>query len=160
MRILRSSVQKHLRRTAAHFLIGVQAVAFATAAGGAPVIPAAGDQPSAKHLVMLYRKETDSSPNRLDPTVQATTLALEHEFLNRQYQINQPTAEAYRAMDQGPGVIVTFAPDAGMSMVYSVYASMRPEPGTDIAIAEGRIEAPVFVGSTFLPAHQARRHIQ
>jgi hypothetical protein len=109
---------------------------------------------------MLYRKETDSSPNRLDPTVQATTLALQHEFLNRQYQITEPSAEAYRAMDQGPGVIVTFAPDAGMSMVYSVYASMRPEPGTDIAIAEVRIEARVFVGSTLLSAEQARGQIQ
>jgi len=160
MRILRSSVRKRLRRTAAHFLIGVQAVAFAAAAGGAPVTPAADNQPLAKHLVMLYRKETDSSPNRLDPTVQATTLALEHEFLNRQYQITEPSAEAYRAMDQGPGVIVTFAPDAGMSMVYSVYASMRPEPGTDIAIAEVRIEARVFVGSTLLSAEQARGQIQ
>jgi hypothetical protein len=160
MRILRSSVRKHLRRTAAHFLIGVQAVAFAAGAGAAPVVPAADNQPLAKHLVMLYRKETDSSPNRLDPTVQATTLALEHEFLNRQYQITEPSAEAYHAMDQGPGVIVTFAPDAGMSMVYSVYASMRPEPGTDIAIAEVRIEARVFVGSTLLSAEQARGQIQ
>jgi hypothetical protein len=160
MRILPSSVRKGLSRAAAHLLIGAQAVAFAGSAAGVPVTPGAGDQPSAKHLVMLYRKETDSSPNRLDPTVQATTLALQHEFLNRQYQITEPSAEAYRAMDQGPGVIVTFAPDAGMSMVYSVYASMRPEPGTDIAIAEVRIEARVFVGSTLLSAEQARGQIQ
>jgi len=160
MRILPSSVLKSLSRTAARLLIGAQAVAFGGGAASAPAMPAAGGQPSAKHLVMLYRKETDSSPNRLDPTVQATTLALEHEFLNRQYQITEPSAEAYRAMDQGPGVIVTFAPDAGMSMVYSVYASMRPEPGTEIAIAEVRIEARVFVGSTLLSAEQARGQIQ
>jgi hypothetical protein len=151
---------QRVRWTARLFLIGVQFAVFAGAARSAPIAPAAGDQSLAKHLVMLYRKETDSSPNRLDPTVQATTLALEHEFLSRQYQITEPSAEAYRAMDQGPGVIVTFAPDAGMSMVYSVYASMRPEPGTDIAIAEVRIEARVFVGSALLSAEQGRGQIQ
>src|SRR5258706_1454005 len=160
MRTLLLSTFTRVRWTARLFLVGVQVAAFAGGASSAQIAPAAGNQSLAKHLVMLYRKETDSSPNRLDPTVQATTLALEHEFLNRQYQITQPTAEAYRAMDQGPGVIVTFAPDAGMSMVYSVYASMRPEPGTDIAIAEVRIEARVFVGSTLLSAEQGRGQIQ
>jgi hypothetical protein len=160
MRTLPVSTLGHARWMTRLLLIGVQVAAFAGNAGSAPITPAADNQPLAKHLVMLYRKETDSSPNRLDPTVQATTLALEHEFLSRQYQITEPSAEAYRAMDQGPGVIVTFAPDAGMSMVYSVYASMRPEPGTDIAIAEVRIEARVFVGSTLLSAEQGRGQIQ
>jgi len=160
MRTLPSSTLTRARWMVRLFLIGVQVAAFAGGASSAPITPAAGNQSLDKHLVMLYRKETDSSPNRLDPTVQATTLALEHEFLSRQYQITQPSAEAYRAMDQGPGVIVTFAPDAGMSMVYSVYASMRPEPGTDIAIAEVRIEARVFVGSTLLSAEQGRGQIQ
>jgi len=154
------SQTKRMRWTGRLILIGVQVAAFAGGAGSAPITPAAGEQSLAKHLVMLYRKETDGSPNRLDPTVQATTLALEHEFLSRQYQITQPSAEAYRAMDQGPGVIVTFAPDAGLSMIYSVSASMRPEPGTDIAIAEVRIEARVFVGSTLLSAEQGRGQIQ
>src|SRR3981081_654421 len=125
MRTLPLSLADGGRWTARLFLIGVQVAALAGGASSAPITPGAGNQSLAKHLVMLYRKETDSSPGRLDPTVQATTLALEHEFLNRQYQLTEPSAEAYRAMDQGPGVIVTFAPDAGMSMVYSVYASMR-----------------------------------
>lgn len=113
-----------------------------------------------KHVVLLYRKATESSPGRLDKTVQAVTLALEHELLNRQYQITEPSPEVYRAMDQGPGVIVTFAPDAGLSIVYSVDTSMRPEPGTDIAIAEVRIEARVFLGSTLLSAEAGRGQIQ
>jgi hypothetical protein len=152
---------RNLHFTARCFSIGVLVLAFAGAASGAPVtLGASPPQPPTKHLVMLYRKATDSSPNRLDPTVQATTLALEHEFLNHQYQIIEPSPEASRAMDQGPGVIVTFAPDAGMSMVYSVYASMRPEPGTDIAIAEVRIESRVFIGSTLLSAEEGRGQIQ
>ena len=134
-----------------------------TAQAGDSPSPAAAtvlNQWSAKHFVMLYRKETDGAPGRLDPTIQATSLALEHEFLNRQYQIAQPSAEALRAMDQGPGVVVTFAPDAGMSMIYSVYSSMRPQPGTDVGIAEVRIEARVFVGATLLSAETGRGQIQ
>jgi hypothetical protein len=113
-----------------------------------------------KHLVLLYQKAANTSPNRLDPTVQATTLALEHEFLNRQYQITEPSPEASSAMDQGPGVIVTFAPDAGMSMVYSVNAGMRPMPGTEMAIAEVRIQARVFIGSSLLSAEEGRGQVQ
>ena len=55
---------------------------------------------SSKHLVILYRKETANAPNRLDPAVQAVTLAIEQEFLKRQYQIIEPSPDTYRAMDQ------------------------------------------------------------
>jgi hypothetical protein len=120
----------------------------------------AGQAALSNHLVILYRKETAAAPNRLDPTVQAVTLALEHEFLNRQYQLIEPSADTYRAMDQGPGVIVTFAPDAGLSLVYSVYANLRPQPGTDVGIAEVRIDARVFVGSNLLAAEEGRGQIQ
>jgi hypothetical protein len=115
---------------------------------------------SSKHLVILYRKETADAPNRLDPTVQAVTLALEQEFLKRQYQIIEPSPDTYRAMDQGPGVIVTFAPDAGLTLVYSVYANLRPQPGTNVGIAEVRITARVFVGSNLLAAEQGGGQIQ
>jgi hypothetical protein len=121
---------------------------------------AAASAISSKHLVLLYRKETANAPNRLDPTVQAVTLALEQEFLNRQYQIIEPSPDTYRAMDQGPGVIVTFAPDAGLTLVYSVYANLRPQPGTDVGIAEVRIADRVFVGSNLLAAEQGRGQIQ
>ena len=115
---------------------------------------------SSKHLVILYRKETANAPNRLDPTAQAVTLALEQEFHKRQYQIIEPSPDTYRAMDQGPGVIVTFAPDAGLTLVYSVYANLRPQPGTNVGIAEVRITARVFVGSNLLAAEQGGGQIQ
>jgi hypothetical protein len=111
-------------------------------------------------IVILYRKESATAPNRLDPAVQAVTLALEHEFLNRQYQVIEPSPDTYRAMDQGPGVIVTFAPDAGLSLIFSVYANLRPQPGTDVGIAEVRIDARVFVGSNLLAAEEGRGQIQ
>jgi hypothetical protein len=125
-----------------------------------PTVTAVLNQWSTKHLVMLYRKETDTAPNRLDPTIQATSLALEHEFLNRHFLITQASPDALRAMDQGPDVIVTFAPDAGMSMIYSVYSDVRPEAGTDVGIAEIRIEARIFIGSTLLSAESGRGQMQ
>src|ERR1700742_677163 len=72
---------------------------------------------AAKQLVMLYRQETASAPNRLDPTIQATSAALQHELLDRHFKISQPSPAALSAMDRGPDVIVSFAPDAGMSMI-------------------------------------------
>jgi len=120
----------------------------------------AGPGGLSNRIVILYRKESATAPNRLDPAVQAVTLALEHEFLNRQYQIIEPSPDTYRAMDQGPGVIVTFAPDAGLSLIFSVYANLRPQPGTDVGIAEVRIDARVFVGSNLLAAEEGRGQIQ
>jgi hypothetical protein len=124
------------------------------------VVAAVLNQWSMKHLVMLYRKETDAAPNRLDPTIQATSLALEHEFLNRHFLITQASPDALRAMDQGADVIVTFAPDAGLSMIYSVYSDVRPEAGTDEGIAEIRVEARIFLGSTLLSAESGRGQMQ
>lgn len=115
---------------------------------------------AARHLVMLYRKETDKAPNRLDPLVQTSTMALEQQFIEKQYQVLQASPEALAAMDQGPGVIVTFAPDAGLSMIYSVYGDVRPQPGVQVGIAEVRIEARVFVGATLLSSEQGRGQVQ
>jgi hypothetical protein len=132
----------------------------APAAAQSAVVAAVLNQWTTKHLVLLYRKETDASPNRLDPTIQVTSLALEHEFLNRHFLITQASPEALRAMDQGPDVIVTFAPDAGLSMIYSVYSDVRPQAGTDVGIAEIRVEARIFLGSTLLSAESGRGQMQ
>jgi hypothetical protein len=112
------------------------------------------NQFSAKHLVMLYRMETDAAPNRLDPTIQATSAALQHEFLDRHFKLSQPSPDALAAMDHGPEVVVTFAPDAGMSMIYSVYSDLRPTGAPNMGIAEIRISAQVFIGSSVLSVEE------
>ena len=103
---------------------------------------------AARQLVMMYRQETATAPNRLDPTIQATTAALQHEFLDRHFKLTQPSPAALTAMDRGPDVIVSFAPDAGMSMIYSVYSDVRPLGAPDMGMAEIRISAQVFIGSS------------
>ena len=115
---------------------------------------------TAKQLVMLYRQESATAPNRSDPTIQATTSALQHEFLDRRYKLTQPSPAALAAMDRGPDVIVSFAPDAGMSMVYSVYSDVRPLGAPDMGMAEIRISAQVFIGSSLLSTEEGRGELQ
>jgi len=111
-------------------------------------------------ISILYRRDTDQSAVRLDPAVQAATAAIEREFLRAKYHVVQPSADVYRVLDQGPTVIVTFAPDAGLSLVFSIYQNMRPTPGTDIAIAEVDIDARVFVGRSVLSVEHGRGQVQ
>lgn len=126
-----------------------------------PEVATAVAQWSSKRLVMFYRQETAAAPARLDPAVQASTLALEREFLDLGYRVTEPSPAAYKAMDTGgPYVIVTFAPDAGPSMVYSVYADTRPEPGSNVSIAEVRITARVFLGASLLAADEGSGEMQ
>ena len=55
---------------------------------------------------------------------------------------------------------VSFAPDAGMSMVYSVYSDVRPLGAPDMGMAEIRISAQVFIGSSLLSTEEGRGELQ
>ena len=107
-------------------------------------------------LTILYRPGAPGAPTRLDPAVQAAILALEEEFLQRGFKVLQPKPEVYALMDRGPGVVVTFADDAGFSAVFSAYRNLRPQPGQDAGIAEVRLQMRVFVGRHTLVAHEGR----
>jgi hypothetical protein len=107
-------------------------------------------------VTVLYRKEGPQAPSRVDPVVQAATLALEDELIKKGMRVVQPSPEAYRVMDAGQGVVVTFAPDAGLSLVYSVYKDLRPTPGVEAGIAEVRLQARIFVGRAILAAEEGR----
>jgi hypothetical protein len=111
-------------------------------------------------ISVLYRRETVDGPERLDSAVQAATAALERELISKGFRVIQPSPEVYRLLDQGPGMVVTFAPDAGLSLVFAVYRNVRPVPGTDTGIAEVRIDARVFVGRTMLAVEQGRGQLQ
>ena len=129
-------------------------------AAPSPALSSVLNQFSAKHLVMLYRKETDAAPNRLDPTIQAVSAALQHEFLDRHFKLTQPSPDALAAMDHGPDVVVTFAPDAGMSMIYSVYSDLRPTGAPGMGIADIRISAQIFIGSSLLSVEEGHGQLQ
>ena len=103
-------------------------------------------------ITVLYRKENETAPTRTDPSVAAATRALEAEFLKLGLRVLQPDARSYQVLDQAPSMIITFAPDAGFSLVFSLYGNVRPRPGSDMVIGEVRLEARVFVGRSILAA--------
>lgn len=119
----------------------------------APAVPAAAPTPV---VTVLYRRESAQAPSRLEPVTQAATLALENEFVNRGFRVIQPAAEIYQLLDQGQGVVITFAEDAGFSLVFSTYADMRPSPGQEGGIAEVRLATRVYVGRNILVAEEGR----
>jgi len=135
---------------AAAALIPLQAHA-APAAPTVPVAPPIGP-PRTDLITVLYRKENQSAPTRVDPSVAAATRALEAEFLKLGLRVLQPDARSYQLLDAAPNMIITFAPDAGFSLVFSLYGNVRPRPGSDMVMGEVRLEARVFVGRSILAA--------
>jgi hypothetical protein len=121
----------------------------------APLLPAVAAVPTDR-ITVLYKRETASAPGRLDPAVQAAILALENEFLQRRYRVLQPAADVYEVIDQGPSVIVTFAEDAGFSLVFSAHRETRPAPGQEAVVAEVRLAARVMVGRHVLVSDEGR----
>ncbi len=107
-------------------------------------------------ITVMYRRESPQAPGRLEPVTQAATMALESEFLKRGLRVMQPSAEIYQLLDQGQGVVITFATDAGFSLLFSAYADVRPAPGQDAGTAEVRLSTRVFVGRHILFADEGR----
>jgi hypothetical protein len=107
-------------------------------------------------VTVLYKRESATAPSRLEPAVQAATMALEKEFIDRGFRVIQPVAEVYKMLDQGEGVIITFAEDAGFSLVFSAYADVRPAPGQEAGIAEMRLATRVYVGRNILVSDEGR----
>jgi Caspase domain len=125
-------------------------------AAWAPAAQAAQAPVPTDLITIMYRRESEQAPARTEPVVQAATLALEREFKKRGLRVLQPTAEVYKLLDQGQGVVLTFAPDAGFSLVFSAYADVRPVPGQEAGIGEVRLATRVFVGRHILVADEGR----
>ena len=120
------------------------------------VAPAVHAAVPTDRITVMYRRESAQAPGRLEPVVQAATLALESEFRKRRLRVLQPSADVYQLLDQGQGVVITFATDAGFSLVFSAYADMRPLAGQDSGMAEVRLATRVFVGRNILFADEGR----
>lgn len=146
-----------LRRRDALALMGTPWLPAATALLSSAAAAAAVDRGVRTDIItVLYRPATRDAPNRLDPGVQTAMRKLERAFLAAGLRVLQPTADVYRLMDQGQGVVVTFAADAGFSLVFSAYSNYRPVPQQDGVIAEMRLESRVIVGRSILAAEDGR----
>ena len=108
-------------------------------------------------ITVLYSKDRLDGPVRLDAAVQSATLTLEDELGRRGLRVLQPSAATYAVLDQGPAVALSFAPDAGFSMLFSATRLTRPMPGSDGKIyGEVLLRARVFVGHTIVLTEEAR----
>ncbi|RZS57125.1 caspase family protein [Sphaerotilus mobilis] len=107
-------------------------------------------------VTILYRPLGKDAPSPHDPIVQSSVRQLEREFIARGLKVQQPSAQLYRLMAQGDGVVVTFASDAGYSLVFSIYRNLRPVPQQEGAIAEVRLESRTIVGRHVLSAESSR----
>lgn len=114
---------------------------------------------SSKRITLLYRPESERAPSRLDPVVQSALLALEDEYQRGGYQVIQPDAATYAVMDRGPGVVVTFKPDAGLTLLVSAYFDLRPTPGQNGGIAEVRLQSRTYIGRVILSSDEGRGQV-
>jgi Caspase domain len=119
-----------------------------------PWLPSGAAAATNDTVKVLYRKESETAPHRTEPVVEAAIRAIEDEFLKNGFRVLQPSAEAYRFLDRGPTVTVTFAADAGFSMLMSLSSTVRPRPGSDTGFVDVQLRARVFVGPNVLSVDQ------
>lgn len=108
-------------------------------------------------ITVLYSRGPGADASlRSDPAVQAATLALEDEFVKRGFRVLQPSAQVYQLLDSAPEVVLSFDPDAGFSLIFSLYKDVRPKPASDLGIAEVRLEGRVLVGPSIVDPQTGR----
>ncbi|MDP1613819.1 MAG: caspase family protein [Sulfuritalea sp.] len=128
------------RKLLQRLALALAAVAFAGAAWAGNTV------------TVLYKRESVQSAERTDTAVQAGLAALERELIEAGTAVIQPDAKTYAVLDQAAGVVVTFAADAGLSLLVDAVKTTRPNPGTDNAFAEVRMRARLFHGRRVLAA--------
>ena len=105
---------------------------------------------SAQTVSVLYKRDSEQSIVRTDTAAQAALVGIERELIERGAELIQPDAKTYAILDKAPGTIVTFAADAGLSLLIDAVKTVRPNPGTDNAFAEVRLRARLFQGRKIL----------
>lgn len=101
-------------------------------------------------VTVLYKKDTTTSAERLDPAVQSALQAFDEQLLEAGFRVIQPDPKVYEALDKAKDVVVTFSPEAGYSVLLDLTKSQRPYAGTDKTYAEARIRARVYHGRNVL----------
>ena len=108
---------------------------------------------AAQSVSVLYKKDSALSADRNDSAVQAALLAFEQGLIERGFELIQPDPKTYEVLDKSAqGAIVTFAADAGLSLLVDAIKTTRPNEGTDNAFAEVRLRARLFHGRRILAA--------
>lgn len=104
-------------------------------------------------IVLLYKAADTASAQRTDEGVSNATHILESALDDAGYQVMQPDADTQAILDQGPRAIVTFAADAGLSVMLSAKQREIPIPGDPRRVqAEFSLNARVYCGSVMQPS--------
>ncbi len=104
-------------------------------------------------VVLLYKGADSASALRTDEGMDSATRILENALSAEGYRVTQPNAGVQAILDKGPNTIVTFAPDAGLSVLLSGKQRELPIPGDPNRIqAEISLNARVYCGSILQPS--------
>ncbi len=101
----------------------------------------------AVNVSVLYKRSSDGSVSRLNSAAQATLQTLESELSSNDFDVVQPPQGIYDRIGDSPGMIVTFARDAGFAVLVETQLQTRPYESTDRAIAAATVRARVTHGN-------------
>lgn len=105
-------------------------------------------------VVLLYKAADAAAAQRTDEGVDSAARILENVLQEQGYQVTQPDPATQAILDKGPDTIVTFAPDAGLSVLLSAKRRELPmvgDPRKRVKV-EISLNARVYCGSLLQPS--------
>ncbi len=123
-------------------LVGVLLCMLTGMAGAAPI-------------AILYKKESAASLHRTDGASQAALQAFEEKLIEAGQELIQASPGVYDTLDRAAGAIVTFAPDAGYSVLVDIVKATRPNPGTNLQWADVRMRVRAYSGRRIMASLSA-----
>lgn len=105
---------------------------------------------SATPVAVLYKRESSASLPRTDSTSQAALQSFEEKLIEAGQEVIQASPTVHDALDRAAGVVVTFAPDAGHSVLVDIVKATRPNPGTLLQWADVRMRVRAYSGRRVL----------
>lgn len=106
-----------------------------------------GNQAEAASLSLIYKRNSEASAPRSHTAALAALQELENELSGTELELVQPTQELYEQLGDKPGLIVTFARDAGYAALIDSTLKTRPYDGTDLEFATATVTARVTYGN-------------
>lgn len=115
--------------------------------GAAAALGVMPTQVAAENISILYKRNSEGSVSRTHTAAQATLQTLESELGSNDFDIVQPPQGIYDRIGDAPGLVVTFARDAGFAVLVDTQLQSRPYESTDRAIVSATVRARVTHGN-------------
>jgi len=110
---------------------------------------------AAAPVAVLYKRESTASLPRIDSTSQAALQGFEEKLIEAGQEVIQANPAVYETLDRAVGVVVTFSPDAGYSVLVDIVKAKRPNPGTNLQWADVRMRVRAYAGRRVLASLSA-----